>query len=53
MSASISLFQFHKGTIKTFAVPNGGDRNTFQFHKGTIKTTTLEELKSPILVSIP
>ena len=32
-------FQFHKGTIKTFAPGGvGGEPNIFQFHKGTIKT---------------
>ena len=32
-------FQFHKGTIKTFADSlNAGNCRPFQFHKGTIKT---------------
>ncbi len=37
--SSGTLFQFHKGTIRT--TPNGADISrvaTFQFHKGTIRT---------------
>ena len=34
-----TLFQFHKGTIKTiFSKLTGADIIGFQFHKGTIKT---------------
>ena len=38
---TLSLFQFHKGTIKTnnFERP-AVDVKTFQFHKGTIKTNS-------------
>ena len=37
------LFQFHKGTIKTYDNENIPYLvNTFQFHKGTIKTVTTE-----------
>ena len=36
----VHLFQFHKGTIKTFeqVVNNMTEGQSFQFHKGTIKT---------------
>ena len=34
-----SLFQFHKGTIKTQSfAPEDSPVKVFQFHKGTIKT---------------
>ena len=34
----VSLFQFHKGTIKTSTSFVYTPKNLFQFHKGTIKT---------------
>ena len=38
------LFQFHKGTIKTFVLLlHRHDGAQFQFHKGTIKTETHRE----------
>ncbi len=33
-----TLFQFHKGTIKTVWRARGRELRVFQFHKGTIKT---------------
>ena len=37
--ASLALFQFHKGTIKTWVKRHSLMVNVvFQFHKGTIKT---------------
>ena len=37
----IIIFQFHKGTIRTFR-NKGEEQNVlpFQFHKGTIRTTS-------------
>ena len=38
-SAMSNVFQFHKGTIKTFTYdPSQNTIAKFQFHKGTIKT---------------
>ena len=39
MNSAIIIFQFHKGTIKTFT-GSEDDKPAliFQFHKGTIKT---------------
>ena len=35
----LPIFQFHKGTIKTFETGEEITKNgLFQFHKGTIKT---------------
>ena len=37
---NVSLFQFHKGTIKTLnRLKTRCVRELFQFHKGTIKTS--------------
>ena len=34
------LFQFHKGTIRTFyGTPEKVSKKLFQFHKGTIRTS--------------
>ena len=37
---SVTLFQFHKGTIKTANKEAAAKIIKFQFHKGTIKTHT-------------
>ena len=38
-NTTLSLFQFHKGTIKThISRINSQQSSLFQFHKGTIKT---------------
>ena len=45
----LSIFQFHKGTIKTLAPPIFFERFVvFQFHKGTIKTHVREEQMLPL-----
>ena len=39
MKLVVSVFQFHKGTIKTLLLVGGCcGCQEFQFHKGTIKT---------------
>ena len=51
MNLNISLFQFHKGTIKPQAVRSAVDKlQKFQFHKGTIKPYIAR--LSPCLTSI-
>ena len=48
------LFQFHKGTIKTFKIrPSLLNPILFQFHKGTIKTVRATSLLATHLISIP
>ena len=38
----VHVFQFHKGTIRTYAeLKTSFDRYKFQFHKGTIRTQYL------------
>ena len=42
-----TLFQFHKGTIKTTAdIERIHQETRFQFHKGTIKTRHLYQSKT-------
>ena len=49
-----SLFQFHKGTIKTTMAENSKTtRTVFQFHKGTIKTRVLFRQQRLCSISIP
>ena len=43
-SHTCAVFQFHKGTIKTYMeYKTAVDKVQFQFHKGTIKTATTEQ----------
>ena len=40
--AQMTIFQFHKGTIRTIGFQNRYlEYKTFQFHKGTIRTSQL------------
>ena len=49
-----SLFQFHKGAIKTKeSITTLFSRNTFQFHKGAIKTRNDFAKQMYAEVSIP
>ena len=51
-----TVFQFHKGTIKTTCRKCEEGRQTlFQFHKGTIKTSELQSFNTvvPNEISIP
>ena len=48
------LFQFHKGTIKTYDdIYKDYQLKLFQFHKGTIKTSGHSLDRVRILISIP
>ena len=49
-----SLFQFHKGTIKTICLIHSSTNGAiFQFHKGTIKTKSLIFYEQIFTISIP
>ena len=49
-----SLFQFHKGTIRTQrCIAEEPFTNEFQFHKGTIRTTTHRPRRIYKPISIP
>ena len=48
-----SLFQFHKGTIKTDYYSNCLSQPLFQFHKGTIKTRLASVNADLSPISIP
>ena len=53
-NTTLSLFQFHKGTIKTDELHLFyGISVVFQFHKGTIKTYTDNLLAVGSEISIP
>ena len=48
------LFQFHKGTIKTYYSQDGTTpQSVFQFHKGTIKTCLVSRKGIHSSISIP
>ena len=51
----LTLFQFHKGTIRTLCCSNKAQKvATFQFHKGTIRTLTVAmTMRWRICISIP
>ena len=50
MEKSRTLFQFHKGTIKTIILQMQNNiLMKFQFHKGTIKTSTDHVLSAHII----
>ena len=49
-----TLFQFHKGTIKTFVEWwKHAIKHIFQFHKGTIKTEIIQNFNRYNIISIP
>ena len=53
-SLTVCLFQFHKGTIKTYIfLLKLGEFNIFQFHKGTIKTYFMSLSDEFTAISIP
>ena len=48
-TAMLCIFQFHKGTIRTFSTFfAAGFLSLFQFHKGTIRTCCLTRVSSRI-----
>ena len=49
-----TLFQFHKGSIKTStALASSGLSSVFQFHKGSIKTMAQQNTYNQSAISIP